>query len=262
MHRILFFAGTPYAIYTYGFFLSFAMMIGMGITLKRAPKAGLSSEQAMDFMLLTCISGLIGARIVAVWKDWSYYAAAPWTELFNFRGGGLAFHGSVLGGFLAFWIYTGRLKLNRQAIMDMSTPGLILGHALGRLGCFFNACCYGRETTVPWAITNPDAPELHFLPRHPCQLYEAVAEPLVLLCLLAFQKRYPVRGVLFYGYMCLYAIERFVVEFFRQERLLPGGLDLAQYASIPIFVVGLLALRQTLNEAPQALDPKGEAHAS
>ena len=113
----------------------------------------------------------------------------------------------------------------------MFAPGIALGHVVGRFGCFFAGCCWGKPTDVPWAITftNPYAAAnvgtpLN-VPLHPTQLYEAGAEALILGLLLATERRgrnYP--GRTFWLYMLLYAISRFIIEFY-QERSARSGDD-------------------------------------
>lgn len=244
MHRVLLFEGHWYAIYSYGFFLVLAMLMGMWITTARARRASLPPDTALDFILAVLVGGLIGARLVVVLEDWTYYSQAL-LQIVNIRGGGLSWHGGVLGGLLGFLWYTRRTGLGRGMLLDLATPGLIAAHVVGRIGCFLNGCCYGRETGVPWAATFPDAPELHFLPRHPTQIYEACGELVLLGVVLLFERRRPAPGALFYLYACMYAVERFIIEFFRAEPILPGGLSLAQYASFVILIAAGIALWRT-----------------
>lgn len=246
MHRILLFEGHWYAIYSYGFLLVVAMLAGMWLATRYGRAEGLTAEQCLDFQLAALIGGLIGARVAAVLWEWPVYAGHP-LEMLNIRGGGLSFQGSVLGGFIGFLWYTYRTGLSRTLLMDISTPGLILGHVIGRFGCFLNGCCFGRVTLVPWGVVFPDEGPL---PRHPTQLYEAGAELVLLVALLAVRTRLPRRGGLAYAYVCLYAIERFVIDFYRQEPLLYGGLDVAQYVSLAALAVGLWALARAAAAMP------------
>ena len=107
---------------------------------------------------------------------------------------------------------------------DVFAPGIALGHVVGRLGCLLAGCCFGRPTSVPWAITfttirgaaNVGTPL--DVPLHPTQLYEAGAELLILVFLLAIERRgRPFPGRTFWGYMLLYGISRFVIEFYRGD---------------------------------------------
>jgi phosphatidylglycerol:prolipoprotein diacylglycerol transferase len=240
VHRVLLFGGTPYAIFSYGVMLTLAVLAGVVLLLRRGRARGYHSDTMLDFAMALLLGGLVGARAVSVWEDWSVYAANP-IEILNIRGGGLSWHGSIIGGLLGILWFARRNRLQMLGLLDLVSPSLALGHAIGRIGCFLNGCCEGRPTTVPWAFTFPDAIELKppFVPRHPTQLYELFGELIILAVLLRFERKARPAGTLFYLYLVLYAVLRFVVEFFREEPLLAGGLDLAQYASIVMIVVCL-----------------------
>jgi len=258
LHRVLLFEGQWYAVYSYGFMLVMGMLAGLWLSLRRASTYGLTRDQVLDFALAVLVGGIIGARVVAVYEEWPSYSG-DLAELINIRQGGLSWLGGVLGGFIAFLIYVGRSQIPRGVLLDMATPGLVLGHVLGRLGCFLNGCCHGCATSVGWAVTFPDAPELGFVARHPTQVYEAVGEFLVLLVLLALQRVFPLgRGAIFYAYVSIYAVERFFIEYLRMEPILAGGLTLAQYASFAILAGGLIGLYRAL-AVPQPALVRGEA---
>jgi phosphatidylglycerol:prolipoprotein diacylglycerol transferase len=130
-------------------------------------------------------------------------------------------------------------------------PGIALGHAVGRLGCLAAGCCFGRPTGVPWAVTftNPLAAAnvgtpLN-VPLHPTQVYESVAEGLILLLLLATEKKgraYP--GRTFWLYMLMYGISRFIIEFYRGDErgVIVGVLSTSQFISVVLVPVSILML--------------------
>jgi phosphatidylglycerol:prolipoprotein diacylglycerol transferase len=120
--------------------------------------------------------------------------------------------------------YIRRIGLPLWTTCDVFAPGIALGHVVGRLGCLFAGCCFGKPTSVPWAITftdpfaNANVGTPLNVPLHPTQLYEAGAEALILLVLLATEtrgRRFP--GRTFWLYMLLYAISRYIIEFFRGD---------------------------------------------
>jgi phosphatidylglycerol:prolipoprotein diacylglycerol transferase len=143
-------------------------------------------------------------------------------------------------------------------------PGIALGHVTGRLGCFAAGCCYGKPTTVPWAVvfTDPAAAANVGTPLgirlHPTQLYEAGAELLILAFLLATERRgRPFAGRTFWLYMFLYAVSRYVIEIYRGD---PRGvvpfLDIStsQFISLilgPLSLIMLLWLSRVLPTSPQ-----------
>jgi phosphatidylglycerol:prolipoprotein diacylglycerol transferase len=141
-------------------------------------------------------------------------------------------------------------------------PGIALGHVIGRFGCLFAGCCFGRPTTVPWAITfhNEFAARnvgtTLDVPLHPTQLYEAAAELLILGFLLMFERKgRPYPGRTFWAYMLLYAVSRFIIEFYRGDpRGEMFGVSTSQFISLilaPLSIVMLFWLRRVEPPAPQ-----------
>jgi phosphatidylglycerol---prolipoprotein diacylglyceryl transferase len=158
--------------------------------------------------------------------------------------------------------YIRRVKLPLWTTTDVFAPGIALGHAVGRFGCFFAGCCWGKPTDVPWAITFHDPfTALNTgtplgLPLHPTQLYEAGAEGLILAILLLSESRghkYP--GRTFWLYMLLYAISRFIIEFYRGDpRGMVGPLSTSQFISVilaPLSIGMLVFLSRS--KAPEPL---------
>jgi phosphatidylglycerol---prolipoprotein diacylglyceryl transferase len=155
---------------------------------------------------------------------------------------------------VAFW-HINRHGLPLWTTCDMFAPGIALGHVVGRLGCLMAGCCYGTPTSVPWAITFTDpfaavnvGTPLN-IPLHPTQLYEAGAELLILVFLLVTERKgRPFPGRTFWGYMLLYAISRFIIEFYRgDERGLIMGLSTSQFISLiltPLSLIMLVVLRR------------------
>jgi phosphatidylglycerol:prolipoprotein diacylglycerol transferase len=118
------------------------------------------------------------------------------------------------------------MRRNNMPILrtcDVFAPGLALGHALGRLGCFAAGCCYGRETHVPWAVTfhNPLAAEIVGtplnVPLHPTQLYEMIVELANCVFLVWLIKRKKFEGEILGTYLILYGVARYFIEFFRGD---------------------------------------------
>jgi phosphatidylglycerol:prolipoprotein diacylglycerol transferase len=159
-------------------------------------------------------------------------------------------------------IYIRRVGLPLWTTCDVFAPGIALGHVIGRFGCFFAGCCFGKPTSLPWAITFTDpfaaanvGTPLN-VPLHPTQLYEAGAEFLILALLLSTERlgrRFA--GRTFWLYMLLYAVSRFVIEFFRgDERGAVGVLSTSQFISVllaPLAVVMLVYLARGAAPAPQ-----------
>ena len=130
-------------------------------------------------------------------------------------------------------------------------PGIALGHVVGRLGCFLGGCCYGAPTSAPWAVTftSPDAAANVGtplgVPLHPTQLYEAGTELMILFGLLALERKgrsFP--GRTFFGYLFVYGISRFIIEFYRGDPrgFVTGGISTSQVLSAVLVVVSIVML--------------------
>ena len=226
-------------VYTYGVLLEAAYLLGLQLALKRARARNLDSTRVMDLGIYIIISALIGAKLLLLVTDFEAFKQNP-AELLNLlREGGVFYGGLIVAVLVALW-YIRRVGLPLWTTCDVFAPGIALGHVVGRFGCFFAGCCFGKPTSVPWAITFTDpfaaanvGTPLN-VPLHPTQLYEAGAEALILVLLLATEsrgKRYP--GRTFWLYMLLYAISRFVIEFYRgDERGSVGPMSTSQFVSV------------------------------
>jgi phosphatidylglycerol:prolipoprotein diacylglycerol transferase len=236
-------------VYTYGVLLAAAYLLGLQLALKRARARHLDSTRVMDLGIYIIISALVGAKILLLVTDFQTFKSNP-AELLNLlREGGVFYGGLIVAVTVALW-YIKRVGLPLWTTCDVFAPGIALGHIIGRFGCFFAGCCFGRPTTVPWAITFTDpfaaanvGTPLN-VPLHPTQLYEAGAEFLILIVLLTTEKRgRKFAGRTFWLYMLLYSVSRFVIEFYRgDERGSVGPLSTSQFVSVILapLAVGML----------------------
>jgi phosphatidylglycerol---prolipoprotein diacylglyceryl transferase len=260
MHPILFeIAGFP--VYTYGVLLAAAYLLGLQFALMRARTRGLDPNRVMDLGIWIIVSALVGAKLLLLIVEWDTYKN-PSELMTLIRSAGVFYGGLIAAVLVAFW-YMWRHRMALWSVSDTFAPGIALGHVIGRMGCFFAGCCFGRETTVPWAITftseyaarNVGTPINR--PLHPTQLYEAGAELLILIVLVATEKRgRPFPGRTFWGYMLLYGISRFVIEFYRGDtRGAIGSLSTSQFLSlviVPLSIIMLLVLARRTSPAPVA----------
>jgi len=251
----------PVTIYTYGVLLAAAYLGGLQLAMIRGRKRGLDSTRVLDLGIYIIISALVGAKLLLLVTDFRSFADNPRALLDLLRSGGV-FYGGLIVAVTVALLYIRRIGLPLWTTCDVFAPGIALGHVVGRLGCFFAGCCYGKPTTVPWAITftNPYAAAnvgtpLN-IPLHPTQLYEAGAEALILVLLLATEsrgRRFP--GRTFWLYMLLYAISRYIIEMFRGD---PRGtvfiFSTSQFISVllvPLAIVMLVYLGR--RESPEPL---------
>ena len=236
-----------FSLPSYGLLVALGFLVGLWITQRVARWHGISEEKVANLAVYCALMGLVGAKIAMFLFDWDYYAQNP-NEIFTLstlRAAGVFQGGFVLS--LAFaLLYMKREGLPRWRTLDLFAPGIAIGHAIGRVGCFAAGCCWGAPTGLPWAVTyhNPlaDGAPLN-TPVHPSQLYESAGN-LVLFGLLyrVAMRRDSAPGSVFGLYLITYSLLRFAVEFTRVHlQALPFGLpfSLTQWISLGTLFLGV-----------------------
>src|SRR5207302_253068 len=231
------------------------------LAMTRAQQRGLDHNRVLDLGIYIIISALIGAKLLLLVTDFSTFRHDPRELLTLARSGGVFYGGLILAVVVALW-YIRRAGLPLWTTCDVFAPGIAVGHVVGRFGCLFAGCCYGKPTTVPWAITfrdpfaqtNVGTPLNQ--PLHPTQLYEAGAELIILIILLTTERKgRPYPGRTFWLYMLLYAVSRFIIEFYRgDERGTVGSFSTSQFISIvlaPLAIVMLVYLSRAVTPEPK-----------
>ena len=244
MHPILFHLG-PLKVHSYGVLLMLGFMAALAWTIREGARRGISSDEILDMALALLAAGLVGARAVFILVHPAEFTSpGQWLQIWE---GGLSFHGSLIGGALAMLWISRRRGIPLVPLMDATAPGLALGYAIGRIGCFLNGCCYGAACSLPWAVrfVDPSVPGGLTPPSHPTQLYSSAAGLLIfgVLARLSLRQRY--NGQLILAFLFLYSIGRFIVEFYREgatASVFLAGLTLAQVASIVIAVAAVAAM--------------------
>lgn len=254
----------PLAVRWYGVMYVVGYAVGQRIARRRIER-GLApfDRAALDRLVGYLVVGmLLGARLVyAIVYEPGHYLGDP-LEFFRIWHGGLSFHGAVVGMTAASAVFARVERVPFWGVADTlalaGTPGLFFG----RLGNFINAELYGRPTTVPWAMVFPTDPLR--APRHPSQLYEAVAEGLVLYGVLRTLERRSVAGgwyrpgLLAGTFLVGYAAVRFLLEFTRQPDaqlgLVLGPFSAGQLLSAAMLLAGAALL--WLRLAPRGAPPR------
>ena len=251
----------PITLYTYGVLLAAAYLVGLKLAMVRAKARGLDANRVLDLGIYIIISALVDAKLLLLVTDFRTFRADPRELLTLARSGGVFYGGLILAVIVALW-YIRRVGLPLWTTCDVFAPGIALGHVVGRFGCFFAGCCYGKPTTKPWGITFTDpfaASNVGTplgIPLHPTQLYEAGAELLILIVLLVTERKgRPFSGRTFWLYMLLYAISRFIIEFFRgDERVTVFMFSTSQFISLllaPLAVAMLVYLSRAKTPEPK-----------
>jgi len=248
MHPILFTAG-PIMLHTYGVMLVAGFLAATWCAMSAAralPPAlvAISGDQIVDLACFCLLGGIIGGRLVFVALHWPEFARAPWDVLAIWHGG-LVWYGGFFGGLAAGVSFVRAKRLDAVRVMDQFIPFVALGHGIGRLGCFFNGCCFGTPTDAWCGVTFPGHPG----PVWPTQLFETLGLCVLYLALRRLQQpahlRHP--GRVFGAYLVGYAGLRFVLESLRGDQSVWwAGLTLQQVVSVGLLASGaaLLARRR------------------
>lgn len=254
----------PVTVYTYGVLLAAAYLAGLQMATARARSRGLEASRVMDLGIIIIIAAIVGAKLLLVAVDFNYYRGHP-AEIFSLARSGGVFYGGLIAAVLAAFWYLRRHKMPVWVTCDVFAPGIALGHAIGRVGCLFAGCCFGRPTTLPWGIvfSDPFAASYVGTPLgvhlHPTQLYEAGAELVILALLLAVERRgRPFAGRTFWFYTLLYGVSRFVIEYFRgDERGMLLGLSTSQFISVVLVPLSVYMLLRLARRPQLAVQPAG-----
>jgi phosphatidylglycerol:prolipoprotein diacylglycerol transferase len=222
MHPVLFQVG-PLTLRWYGAMIATACLVGLWLAKKEAVRNGIEKQKIEDFFLFAIIAAILGARLYYVtFTDPSLFWNSPYSAIAIWEGG-LAIHGAILGGLLVGIFFTRMYKLSFWKFADTLAPSLVLGQAIGRIGCFFNGDAHGYPTDLPWGMVySPESPAGQMFPDqalHPTQLYEMVFNLIIFGVLWNFRKRIKTRGNLFLLYVMLYSAGRIIVEYFRADKL-------------------------------------------
>jgi phosphatidylglycerol:prolipoprotein diacylglycerol transferase len=182
------------------------------------------SDDAWNFGIVVVLCGIIGAKVLYIINDWSTYAANP-REIFSLdtlQAGGV-FSGGLLAAFMGAAWYIRKHRMPALATCDAFAPGLALGHAFGRVGCFSAGCCFGKPTDHFWGVifTNPLAYSISGTPLNvrlePTQLFESAVELVIFVILTWLFSRKKFDGQIFGLYLMLYGIARYFLEFIRDD---------------------------------------------
>jgi phosphatidylglycerol---prolipoprotein diacylglyceryl transferase len=233
----------PLEIYSYGVILVIGFIIALTWAIKYSRPKDVRSEQIMDLSIYILIGGIIGARLVHVLINYRDYSISDPLTIINLRKGGLAWYGALLGAILVGVIYSRISNINFWKIADLYSAPAMVGLAIGRIGCFFNGCCYGTLTNLPWGVVFPGVypPGMQ---RHPTQIYESLLDLLIFFILhRIIDKKKKFQGETFCYFIGLYSVVRFMIEFLRVgfSSINPIiGLNPAQITSLALIIMSLL----------------------
>ncbi len=257
----------PITLHSYGFFLVIGFFLSVWLACLEARRRGYDPNIVLDLSMPLLLVSIVLCRVL-------YFLVYPsqWRGLGEFLqiwNGGLSFHGAIVGALVTIGYFAWKRGVSYGTLCDIIAPGIFAGYAVGRVGCFFNGCCYGFPTDVAWAVRfhveGSNDPNAFTVPSHPAQLY-STGLSLVLFSLMWWARKQPkfnrFPGELTILLLALYGFERAFVEFFRRGAtapLVPGleWITRAQLASVIAWIVLAIAYvvlskraqRQRLNAA-------------
>jgi len=234
----------PLYVRFYGIIIMLGVLAASWLASKEAKRRGLNPELVWDGLVWVIIAGVIGARLwhiftptpsdIAGGLTTQYYLTHPLAAI-NIRSGGLGVPGAVIGGAIAIIIFARRKKLDVMVWFDVAAPGVALAQAIGRWGNFANQELYGPPTDLPWGIFIEEQNRLpaysaytHF---HPLFLYESLWNLMNMAILLFVGRRFEnklIKGDIFLGYLILYPLGRFLLEFIRLDSAQIAGINANQ----------------------------------
>jgi phosphatidylglycerol:prolipoprotein diacylglycerol transferase len=222
MYPELFRIGT-FPITTYGIFLAVGMLLALFAASRLAARDGLPKERIYDLGLWVLVGGLVGSKLLMFFVE-------PDVHVFTLdflRSGGV-YYGGLLGGFFALVFLIRFYKLPFWKVADAFAPGVALGQAFGRQGCFAAGCCWGKPTDWFWGVHFTEkgheytgvpmyGPSNEDLYLHPTQLIESFTMLAVFGLLIWLHRRKKFDGQVLIAYGIIYAIFRFSIEFIRDD---------------------------------------------
>ncbi len=262
----------PFIIRWYGLLIVGGALAAAYIATLEAKRKQEDPDHVWNLLIWCLILGILGARLYHVLSTPSgtsrgfnyYFIEQPFTKLTLFGTaipfptalliweGGIGIYGALIGGILAILIYTRRHQLNVWRWLDIAAPGMLLAQAIGRWGNFFNQELYGPPTTLPWGITItnvnqriPPYNDLTVYPLttrfHPDFLYESIWSILGFMLLMWIARKYSAKlfdGDILSLYLIWYPMGRILVEMFRPDAWVIGGIPMAQIFSLILILLG------------------------
>jgi len=243
MIPVLFSIG-PFSIHTFGAMLALAFLAASAVLVRNLERRGLNGEWAGPITWSAVIGGLVGARLLSVINNWQQFLADPVGQLLT--GAGFVFFGGLLGGLVAvsFWVY--RNGVSWWSIADAVAPAVIMGQAIGRIGCqLAGDGDWGTPTELPWGMAYPAAifgwVHAPGVLVHPAPVYESLLYSGIFVALMQMY-RMPERwrpGAVLFAFLALSGLARFAVEIVRIEPRIFLGVTEAQWIGAVMVVVGL-----------------------
>ncbi|MCC8112181.1 MAG: prolipoprotein diacylglyceryl transferase [Ruminococcus sp.] len=247
------------SIQWYGILIILGLVLAMIYAFSQTKHYGLNADRMLDAVTGGIIGGILGARAYYVLLNWSDYAG-DWKSILNFRAGGLAIYGGIIGGLLVSCLVAKLRKVKILPLLDIVSIGFLLAQGIGRWGNFFNQEAFGTNTTSIFGMSGGRIQQwidesytstsyyANFgteldssLPVHPCFLYESIWCLLGFILLAIFAKKIrKYDGQIFLIYIGWYGLERAFVESLRTDSLVIGNVRISQLLAILCVIASIL----------------------
>ena len=248
----------------YGILMALSIVVALWLCHRQARKEKLPADDIISVGQWAILAGLVGARLYEVIFNWDYYGVYP-RKIFAVWEGGLAIHGGLIVGPLVGVLLAWYWKVPILRGLDVTAPCFAIGQAIGRWGNFFNEEAFGQPTNLPWKLFISPAHRppgyTQFDYFHPAFLYESVWD-LAMFILLVVWLRPRLRdqpGALFFAYIGVYSIGRFLIEGIRLDSFWVGPFRVAQLASLLGVIVAVAGLAWTRHRAQRGLSGRVSA---
>jgi phosphatidylglycerol:prolipoprotein diacylglycerol transferase len=244
MYPILFKLG-PITIYTYGVSVFLGVLFSYWVCLRQAKKEQINAAVFSDIIFWTLLFAFLGARVFYILIEFRRFLSSPMEILLSRSG--FVFYGGIIFGILALYFLTRKFKIGFLRVLDIFAIGIPLGHAFGRVGCFFYGCCYGKTTTSFIGVLFPSdsAAGISGVKVVPTQLISAFFLLIIFFLLILLKRKKRFAGQIFLYYIFLYGTFRVIIEFFRGDlRGQIAFLTTSQIISLILIVTGVFLWRR------------------
>lgn len=251
LNRVMFkIPGTNFEIYWYGFLIALGILLAMVYGFRKFRAVGIDPDRATDAIIGGLIGAILGARVYYI----LFNDSIAFKEFFDFRSGGLAVYGGIIGGILVGGLIAELRKLKLTAILDVAAPCFLIGQSIGRWGNFVNQEAFGSNTDMPWGMMsystmlyiaeNDDfgGAVSRYAPVHPCFLYESLWCILGFVLLHFYMKHRKFDGEVFLMYIGWYGLGRFFIESLRTDSLYLANIKVSQLVAGTCVLVSIILI--------------------
>lgn len=246
-----------FAVRWYGLLFASGFFFGYLLFQKMFRNEGIKDDVLDKLTVYTAIGTIVGARLGhCLFYEPSYYLSNP-LEILKIWHGGLASHGAAIGIMLTLWLFVRKEKKPYMWVLDRIVIVTALAGAMIRLGNLMNSEIYGIETTLPWGFVFLRNNEV--APKHPTQIYEALAYLLIFVLLhrIYWRKKAGefIQGSIFSLFLILVFTFRFFIEYVKEDQVaFEAGmkLNMGQWLSIPFVLIGVVLLIYSIRKHRQA----------